>query len=71
MADRQERFDVYQNMNPDSIHLLPGGEWTDGAIISGSIVTISKSAISQGIDEISALCSQKTFHPCASVLGWP
>ena len=47
MFDGQERFDVYQNMNPDSIHLLPGGEWTDGAIISGSIATISTSPISQ------------------------
>jgi hypothetical protein len=49
MANTQERFDVYQNMNPDSIHLVLGGEWTDGAIISGSIATISKSPISQAL----------------------
>ena len=49
MFNGQERFDVYQYMNPDSIELRPGGEWTDGAIIPGDITTISTSPISQAL----------------------
>jgi hypothetical protein len=49
MFNGQERFDVDQSMNPDSVVLLPGGQWIDGAIISGSIATISTSPTSQAL----------------------
>jgi hypothetical protein len=47
--DRIQRFDVEQDANPDSILFNPGGEWTDGALIAGSITTNSKSPISQAL----------------------
>jgi hypothetical protein len=49
MFNGQERFDVYQYMNPTSIELRPGGEWTDGTVISGQIATMSTSPISQAL----------------------
>jgi len=49
MRDGDDRWDVEQPRNPDSIVLRPGGEWTDGAIVSGSFTTISKSPASQSL----------------------
>jgi hypothetical protein len=49
MFDEDDRFDVDQSMNPDSIVLFPGGEWIDGTVIAGSIATISKSPIAQAL----------------------
>jgi hypothetical protein len=49
MFNGQERFDVYQYMNPDSIELRPGGEWGDGAIIPGQITTMSTAPVSQAL----------------------
>ena len=49
MHDGDDRFDVEQGLNPDSIIFHPGGEWRDGALISGSFTTISKSPISQSL----------------------
>lgn len=49
MFDGVQRFDVQQSSNPDSVVLRPGGGWTDGSLVSGSITTISKSPISQAL----------------------
>ena len=49
MLNGAARFDVYQSGNPDSVELRPGGQWTDGTIISGSIATISESQVSQAL----------------------
>jgi hypothetical protein len=49
MRDGDDRFDVEQRLNPDSIIFFPGGEWADGALISGSFTTISKSPLSQSL----------------------
>jgi len=49
MLDGDDRFDADQRWNPDSVVFHPGGEWTDGALISGSFTTISKSQIPQSL----------------------
>lgn len=49
MLNGERRYDVEQPGNPDSVLLNVGGEWDDGSLISGSVMTISQSNISQGL----------------------
>ena len=43
------RFDIDQGLNPDSIRLIPAGEWKGKIIIAGVFDTASKSPISQSL----------------------
>src|ERR1035438_7955067 len=52
MLNGVEKFDVYQSENPDSVVLVPGGQWTDNAIISGSIATLSESSVSSSEERV-------------------
>jgi hypothetical protein len=49
MRDGDDRFDVAPLWNPDSVELRVGGEWKDGAIISGSITAFLPTPISQSL----------------------
>jgi hypothetical protein len=49
MLSGDERFDVNNGGNPDSIEFQPGGEWTDGAIIAGRFATLHKTQGSQAL----------------------
>jgi hypothetical protein len=61
MSTGEMRFDVYQSGNPDSVVLAPGGLWTDGAIISGSIATISESQTSHSLMRSARSAVKKQF----------
>ena len=47
MLNGDDRYDVDQATNPNSVILNAGGEWVDGSLISGGVTTISVSPISQ------------------------
>jgi hypothetical protein len=56
------RFDIYQSNNPDSIVLIPGGEWREGSLIAGSITTMSDSVISQKLIRCAHTAVKKSFN---------
>jgi hypothetical protein len=49
MLSGDDRFDVDQARNPDSVNLNVGGEWVDGSLISGSATTNSETPVSQSL----------------------
>ncbi len=49
MLNGDDRYDLEQARNPDSVILNVGGEWVDGSLISGSATTISDSTVSQSL----------------------
>lgn len=49
MRNGDDRYDVDQAKNPDSVVLNVGGEWVDGSLISGGVATISESPASQSL----------------------
>lgn len=49
MFSGDDRFDVDNGSNPDSIVFQPGGEWNDGAVISGRFATLHKTPASQAL----------------------
>jgi hypothetical protein len=49
MLSGDDRFDVYNGGNPDSIEFQPAGEWKDGAIICGRFATLHKTPESQAL----------------------
>jgi len=49
MRNGDDRYDVDQARNPDSVTLNVGGEWVDGSLISGGATTNSETPISQSL----------------------
>ena len=49
MLSGDDRYDVDQGENPNTVILNVGGEWIDGSLISGSVTTVSASPISQSL----------------------
>jgi hypothetical protein len=49
MRSGDDRFDVYNGANPDSIEFCPAGKWRDGSIISGRFATLHKTPESQAL----------------------
>lgn len=61
MLNGDDRYDVEQARNPDSVVLNVGGEWVDGSLISGGAATNSSSSISQSMMRAIYLSIRKHF----------
>jgi hypothetical protein len=44
-----DRYDLEQAQNPDSVIVYVGGEWVDGSLISGGAATNSETPLSQSL----------------------
>jgi hypothetical protein len=55
------RFDIDQRLNPDSIRLIPAGEWKGQMIIAGIFDTLSKYPSPQSLMRAAASAAKKHF----------